>query len=209
MKKMISLALSVAMLSLCLAGCDQEGAADEKWTTYCGIVERIEFSEGLFVNIPDVGVSEIPSYEEGRQENLTIREGDVITMTFRGEDIAIMESYPARFSEPVYSIEVCRKNFEFLRDGDGYLLTVDYTEQLHDEFREKTRGDTVYLVEIGGTVNDAGCSVGYQRLHCSATIEGIAGSRISFRLGIDPGCAQEFLQKYCMSTIVIMAEWEY
>lgn len=79
-----------------------------KMTTYYGVVETMEGNEGLFVNIPSVGLCDIPSYEK---EQITVQEGDLLMMQFSSQDVVILERYPACISTPVHHMEVIDFSF--------------------------------------------------------------------------------------------------
>ena len=81
-------------------------------STYYGVVQTIELNPGLYVNIKNVGICQIPAYEK---EALTIKEGDVLVMEFYSE-VHIMEMYPAVFSAPadyMAVIDVSTLDFSF------------------------------------------------------------------------------------------------
>ena len=106
MKKIFSLLLS-ALLCLCFAGCNavnqllndilRWGAtvppSSAPGTTFYGVAERIEESDGLFVYVDGVGVCSLPSYNG----MIDIEEGDLLVIEFNTDEVEIMECYPARF----------------------------------------------------------------------------------------------------------------
>ena len=103
MKKLLVLLLS-ALMCFCFAGCEfLEGIwkrfspSAPPMTTYYGVVQTIEESDGKFVYIDGVGVCDIPKYEK---ETITVQEGDLLVIEFYSEDVQIMERYPATFGLP-------------------------------------------------------------------------------------------------------------
>lgn len=201
MKKIIALFL-IAATALYLFSCN--GTDEDKFSCYYGVVTELEGWTEPCVYIPDLGMCEIPSFEEGREEELNLLGGDLIAITFRGDDIAVMESYPARFGARAYSITVHRQGIEFIREGDGYFLTQDLTEELRLALGEhgKGEGDVLYLIEYGGEINESGQGVGYQRLYCTATVESIVDGRITLALDIPAGSGGSFLSVYASSLII-------
>lgn len=120
MKKLLSILLSVLCLfmGICFAGCDSIDKMFVKYvppsmqpcTTYYGVAQTIEDSDGLFVYIPYIGVCDIPSYDQ----QITIEEGDVLIMTFYTEDVQIMELYPAKFAIPADSMAAVEFSFSLI-----------------------------------------------------------------------------------------------
>ena len=137
MKKLVAILLT-AITCIWFAGCDifktfvpplkssdsiaSESSADvltpllpnTSQQTYYGVVQTIELNPGLYVNIKNVGICQIPAYEK---EALTIKEGDVLVMEFYSE-VHIMEMYPAVFSAPadymaVIDVSVLDFSFSF------------------------------------------------------------------------------------------------
>ena len=111
MKKLFALLLSVLMC-FCLAGCDSlfvkhVPPSYQPVAIYYGVAQTIEESDGLFVYIPEIGVCDIPSYDE----QMDIEEGDVLIMEFNTEEVQIMERYPAKFAIPAYSIRTVEFSF--------------------------------------------------------------------------------------------------
>jgi hypothetical protein len=99
-KRLLSLLLIISLVSLCLASCGGGEAV------YYGAVMQYDKSGALAVNIPSIGVCEIPSAKktvsefDGKKNNAyTLEAGDLVKITFKGADeLAVMESYPARFN---------------------------------------------------------------------------------------------------------------
>lgn len=111
MKKLFALLLS-ALMCFCFVGCDSlfvkyVPPSYAPRTIYYGVVQTIEESDGLFVYIPELGVCDIPSYEE----QIDIKEGDVLIMEFNTKDVKIMERYPAGFSIPADSMRAVEFSF--------------------------------------------------------------------------------------------------
>ncbi len=112
MKKLLALLLSI-LTCFCFFGCDgfevikHVPGSMQPCTTYYGVAQTIENSDGLFVYIPEIGVCDIPSYKE----QIDIEEGDVLVMVFYTEDVKIMERYPAEFSIPADSMRTVEFSF--------------------------------------------------------------------------------------------------
>ena len=110
MKKLFALLLS-ALMCFCFVGCDSlfvkhVPPSYAPRTIYYGVAQTIEESDGLFVYIPELGVCDIPSYEE----QIDIEEGDVLIMEFN-KDVQIWKRYPAEFSIPADSMRAVEFSF--------------------------------------------------------------------------------------------------
>ena len=120
MKKLLSLLLS-ALLCLCFAGCNAVNQLLNdilRWgatvppssapvTTFYGVAQTIEESDGLFIYIDGVGMCSLPSYKE----TIVVEEGDLLLMEFYTDEVYIMECYPARFGSPADYMRVIEFNF--------------------------------------------------------------------------------------------------
>ena len=68
MKKLLAVLLS-ALMCFCFVGCDSlfvkhVPPSYAPHTIYYGVAQTIEESDGLFVYIPEIGVCDIPAYDE-------------------------------------------------------------------------------------------------------------------------------------------------
>lgn len=208
MKKLFALLLS-ALMCFCFAACDKPKGQHQVFsTTYYGVVQTIENSDGLFVYIPEVGVCDIPSYKDGQQQDITVKEGDLIRMDFDGAEVEFMERYPIEIKTPVKSMTVGMENVALEQDENEYILTIDYTQALKDEFLmyEKDVGDMIYCISyqgMAGTVNRPSMQMIF--IYCTAKIEGIANDRLSLLLQLDGKSIQEFLNKVATGKTEIKA----
>ena len=111
MKKLLALFLSV-LTCFCFVGCDSifvkyVPPSYQPVAIYYGVAQTIEESDGLFVYIPEIGVCDIPAYDE----QMDIEEGDVLVIEFYTHDVQIWERYPAEFSIPADSMRVVEFSF--------------------------------------------------------------------------------------------------
>ncbi len=82
------------------------GDEPTKTYTYYGVVQKFEGSEGLYLNIPEFGLCELPIYEDGITPNLAFEEDDLVSIVFSSE-IQVTKSYPAIISTPLKNIQIC------------------------------------------------------------------------------------------------------
>ena len=87
MKKVILTILSAlcVLFSICFIACDKNDNNPPKTYSYFGVVQTLEGFEGLYVNVPDFGVCQLPTYKEGKNPNLALKEGDLISIDFGSE----------------------------------------------------------------------------------------------------------------------------
>ena len=112
MKKIICLIIAIAIFVGALTSC----GGDE--TVYYGAVMKYDQSGSLAVNIPTLGLCEIPSAEKitsdfngKKNKSYTLEEGDLVRITFKDADeLVLMETYPARFSMEASEIVAYAKN---------------------------------------------------------------------------------------------------
>ncbi len=219
MKKLLITILSTICLlaGVCFAGCD--GCEEIKLvpgtmqpcTIYYGVVQTIDEQEGLFVYIPEVGVCDLPSYKDGQQQDITIREGDLIRMDFDAEVVKFLQRYPIAIETPLKSMAVETENIELKQDENDYILTIDYTKALKESFLayEKDVGDTVYFVlsqGMAGTGNVPSMEIISE--YCTATIELITTHRLSLRLQLGNRSIQEFLQDFAAKRARISVDFK-
>ena len=211
MKKLLSIILSVVCLCMgvCFAACDKPKGQHQVFsTTYYGVVQTIENTDGLFVYIPEVGVCDIPSYKDGQQQDITVKEGDLIRMDFDGVEVEFMERYPVGIKTPVKSMTVEKENVELEQDENEYILTIDYAQTLKDEFLmyEKGVGDMIYCISSQGMAGTSDVpSMQMIFIYCTAKIEGIDNDRLSLRLQLGGKSIQEFLNKFATKKTEIKA----
>lgn len=206
MKKIITTILSLLFLlvGVCFVGCGKP-QTQVSGRSYYGVVQTLEDNEGLFVYIPEVGVCELPSYKDGEQQDITVKEGDLIRMDFEAEEVEFMERYPVGVKTPVKSMTVAMGNVELAQDGSEYILTVDYTQALKEKFLAYEKGlfDTVYFIGsqgVEGTDNVGGTVI---HEYCTATIEGNDSERLSLRLHLGEQSIQGFLKGFATKRIGI------
>ena len=100
-KKLLTIGLAILLTLGMFAGCDSlfvkhVPPSYAPRTIYYGVAQTIEESDGLlFVYIPEIGVCDIPAYDN----QIDIEEGDVLIMEFN-KDVQIWKRYPAEFSIP-------------------------------------------------------------------------------------------------------------
>ena len=107
------------IICVCFSGCE---LWDSMWrklvppsylpiTTYYGVVQTIEESEGKFVYIDGVGMCEIPRYEK---ETLTVKEGDLLVMEFYTDQVMMLECYPGRLVQAADYMAVVDFSFSLI-----------------------------------------------------------------------------------------------
>lgn len=212
MKKFLTALLSVLWLGfgVGLAGCDR-GQTQVYSVRYYGVVQTMEEYEGLVVYIPTVGVCEFPSYEDGKQQSVTIQDGDLLCMEFQAEAVVFLERSPVEIKTPVESMTVEMKNVGLSQKENAYIITVAYTQSMEEEFLlyEKGVGDTVYFVGsegVAGTVSTP--SVERVYAYCTEIIENIVSGRVSFCLQLGERTIQEFLYDFAEQRIRLDARFE-
>ncbi len=213
-KKFFAIGLAMLLMlcmSISLFGCDKpQGQHQVIAKTYYGVVQTLEDYEGLFVYIPEVGVCDLPSYKDGEQQDITVKEGDLIRMDFDGIDVEFMERYPAGIKTPVKSITVEMEGVELEQREKEYILTIDYTQALKDEFLmyEKGVGDIIYCISFQGMPGKPDVpSMQMIFIYCTAKIENIMNDRLSLRLQLGEKSIQEFLNNFATGKTEIRAFW--
>ena len=75
MKKLLTILLSALCLfvGVCFAGCDRNFVEPKR---YYGVVQTLENGEDLVVNIPAIGICELPTYADGQK--ISVKDGDLI-----------------------------------------------------------------------------------------------------------------------------------
>ena len=149
MKKLLALLLSV-LTCFCFAGCDGfemiklVPPSMQPCTTYYGVAQTIEENDGLFVYIPEIGVCDIPAYDE----QMDIEEGDVLIMEFNTEEVQIMERYPAGFSIPADSMRAVEFSFSLTWGICGVSSYDSVTGRLvkTDDVADKENYETTHLL---------------------------------------------------------------
>ncbi len=151
MKKLFSFLLA-ALLCLCFAGCNAVnqllndilswGAtvppSSAPTTTFYGVADTWEESDGLFVYIDGVGLCDIPTYEKATVE---VEKGDLLLIEFYGDEVAIMECFPARFGSSADYMAVIEFDFSLTwgifgissyDSKTGRLVKTDDVENVED-----------------------------------------------------------------------------
>ena len=211
MKKILSIILSAisAMLGIFLVSCDSTREPQKSYAYY-GIVQTLEGFEGLYVNVPDFGVCQLPTYEEGKNPNLALKEGDLISMDF-GSEIQVTKSYPAIIATPARYVSVCKKDIEFKTTNEKYLLTIDYTEEIKNELLgyDKKVGDFVYFWASEGVPMDSAPGTAGSRMrvfdYATATIEMLSETRLTLSLSLEQDM-QEFFKYYASGRLEFKGE---
>lgn len=98
---------------------------NQEGVVFYGIVENLDMngSRRQVVNIPGRGQTEVPETEKITSRTLTedfeeLENGDLIKLVFP-EDVSIMETWPAQFSEPADHIEVIARGPFALKQENG------------------------------------------------------------------------------------------
>ena len=215
MKKLITIILTAVTAALCLGlvGCgDTQNQNPPPGTvSYYGIIEKDEASGSLLVNIPGIGLCELPGSSDGMEINIALKVQDLIRIDFEADEVAIMECYPARFSTPAKSISVLRENVELSLEDGEYLLTVDYTADIKNDFLayEKHPGDTVYFI-ISEGIPGSGSSPSAQKLalYCTATVVNTSRGRLTLKLNLNTHPCHDFLASFAERRARLSTEFE-
>ncbi len=205
-------AIGCLLFGVCFVGCNQSQAGSlptTHWKTYCGVVQTLEENEGLYVFIPSVGVCELPSYEEGKQQDIAVKEGDLLRMDFNAKEVTFMERHPVEIKTPVHTLTVQMENVALEQVEKEYSLTFDNTKETEDAFLayEKAVGDTVYFTGtkfVAGTDSVGVATEIYE--YCTATIENLSLRRITLRLHLGIHTMQDFLVRFATRAIRLQAE---
>lgn len=187
MKKLVLLTLIIAVFAGALTSCGGED------TVYYGVAEFSKEHNGIFVNIPNVGLCEIPesgkiSSELDGVSRSTVRAGDLIRMNFgKNEDVALMESYPARFSAECEEITICAVDIDVEFEYMGTTPVCYLTEKTPAGISNAVIGDFIAFYEGGDTIDDVYC---YGEVYMTFN-----DGRIVIKLELVNGIS-EFLSKY-------------
>ena len=206
MKKILSIILSAisAMLGIFLVSCDSTREPQKSYAYY-GIVQTLDGYDGLYVNVPDFGICQLPTYEECKTPNVTLKEGDLISLTFNAE-IQVTKSYPAIISTPARYVSVYKKDIEFKTTNEKYLLTIDYTEEIKNELLgyNKKVGDFVYFWRYEGVPTNSGGVLSVQD-YAMATIERITDDKLTLSLSLTQDM-QDFFKYYASDDLTLKAQ---
>ena len=190
MKKLLFLTLIVAIFACSLTSCGGKEAV------YYGAVMKYDTSGSLAVNIPNIGLCEIPdsaktvSEIDGKKnKNYTLEEGDLIRITFKDADeLAVMESYPARFSMGAEEIVAYSKNVSLeyeIYPGRNPICRV--TCPVESMPSGANAGDLIAFCYGGNTdVTEA---------YCYGNVYMVHGGKITVELELLNGI-EDFLSKY-------------
>ena len=132
MRKIIC-AFIVLSLSVALCSCDGmfDFGNDEKIVFY-GVGDYVTELENTCVFLVGVGRVSMPELNDGTIPDF--KAGDLIEITFtaKGEELAIMESYPARFAARASEIKVISADVKMEYKDDGYRLVMDIPDNIAD-----------------------------------------------------------------------------
>ena len=199
MKKLFTF-LFTLLFTFIFSSCEQLNylfAPHKNTVVYYGIVKQTDI--GLCVEIPTIGLCEIPQAERiysnfensPTEENYHLQDGNLISISFirPKTSVKVMKSHPAKFSQSANHIAVLEKYLQLESTENGLILTQPYREELSN----KTIGDTIYFLDVGGKDGKA-----YVRLICSGEITQINSDKVSMLLSIEnyPDKTAEFLSLY-------------
>lgn len=187
MKKLLFLTIIIAVLTGALVSCD--GGDD----VLCyGVVEQ----EGniLLVNIPNVGLCEIPEAEkivsdlDGNNRSV-IESGDLIEINFgRGAGVDIMEIYPARFAAAAEKITIRAEDIEVEYEYNGTIPVCYLTQPTPTSISNAVIGDFIAFSEgEGDSADDVYC---YGEVYMT-----LPGGKMVVKLELVNGIS-DFLSKY-------------
>lgn len=186
MKKALFLTLVIAVFMGSLTSC---GGDD---LVYYGVATFSKEHNGLFVNIPSVGLCEIPtakkiSSELDGESRDSVKAGDLIRINFGDiKDVAIMECYPARFAKEAEEITVYANNIELASEQFGTSTIYYFTQPLSCSAPDAMMGDLVAFLEEGDRLEEA---------YCYGEVYMINNGKMTLKLELINGIT-EFLAKY-------------
>ena len=179
-------------LGVCFVACNKE-----ETYVYYGVVQTIEGQEGLYMQIPNVGFCEMPTYEKDKEPNIIFNEGYLVTLEFSSE-IQVTKSNPAIIATPARSASVYEDKVVFEITENAYLLTIKPTQQMIDEFLacDSKVNDTVWFQGVlenqAGTTDSPSIETVFEY---SATVEEIENDKLSVSLSLDSDM-QKFFKSY-------------
>lgn len=205
MNRIIKLiAIILANLTMLFGCISCENKIEDGSTVYYGFITTMEENDGLYVDIPNHGICQLPSFKNGKVQNLTLKENDFIKMEFSEDSVKFLESHPVQISTPVSNITVINDTTSLKIDGKYHILTIEYTENIKYEIETNNN-------EVGDTISvwyshsgDSGYDI-LEEQYCSATIEEIVENSITLRLEI-PENAHDFLGKLAGGSLFIKCQ---
>lgn len=196
MKKFLTVILSAICLvvGICFAGCDSNYTEPLK---YYGVVQTLEGNEGLFVHIPEVGVCELPSYEDGQK--ISAKEGDLIRMGFEGPSLRFgAEIRPVEIKNPVRYMQVEKENVElFDMTNNEYGLTIDSAD--YEIYGAECEAGEYAELWTAQFLTGEGDGTGATKYGVSI-VEKIADGRVTLRLQLNSSI-QKFLQHFATGAL--------
>ena len=207
MKKFLLTISSIlcALFACFFISCDNSDNNPPKTYTYYGVVQSLDGLDGLYMQVPDFGVCQLPTYEDGKVPNLAIKAGDLLEINFSSE-IQVTKSYPAIISTPARSSSVVKRGVVFETTKEEYLLTIDYTQEMKNELLgfDKHIGDVVYFWRYEGVPTENGGVLSAQD-YATATIEIITDDKLTLSLSFTQDM-QEFFKYYASDDLALKAQ---
>ena len=149
MKKLCLLFVFLELLLLCsctsnsLFGGAHWDEHQRPQKTFYGVGDYVDELNNTCLFIPGIGHITMPATKEAVTPEF--KPGDLVEIVFDGkEDVAIMESYPARFSAKADEITVKSANVELKMENGEAELTVDQPTELADI----SQGDSFVLTTL-------------------------------------------------------------
>ena len=190
MKKLIFLTLVLAIFSCSLISC-----SGGEGLVYYGVAEFSKEHNMLLVNIPSVGLCEMPTAKKVRSDldgesRSVIEDGDLIKIDFGNvDDVAIMEMYPARFSAVAEEITVCAEEISVTFEYLGTTPVCYLTQPTPNSLSGANIGDYIAFCEGGSGLDNVYC---YGEVYMTLT-----NGKMVVKLELVNGIS-EFLSKYPM-----------
>lgn len=190
MKKLIFLTLIISIFAGSLVSC-----TGDEGLVYYGVAEFKKDYNILLVNIPSVGLCEIPSAKkissdlDGESRDV-IEDGDLIKINFGDvDDVAIMEMYPARFSTVAEEIVITAEDIGVSFEYVGTTPVCYLTQPTPSSLSAANIGDYIAFCEGGRGLDNVYC---YGEVYMTLT-DGKMVVKLELVNGIP-----EFLSKYPM-----------
>ena len=186
MKKILILILIIATIIPTATSCGKEDML------YYGVVEYSVEANGVFVNIPEIGLCEIPSAKVITTENSVasraeVKKGDVIRLNFGKVDgVEIMECYPARFASECEEISVVAEGVSIVYPEYNRSV-IELTQPISQSLSGARTDDLVaFYIGEGEEIEDA---------YCYGTVLPSRQGEITMRIELLYGVG-DFLSKY-------------
>jgi len=152
MKKLFKLVFIILICFISFTACNTIPLHKIIYVEYYGLVRYNEEFNQLLIYIPNIGDVEIPEYEkiyglndkyEDNDNSYQLKNGDFIVIQFKHKNnwyennVKIMESYPAKFDQKAYYIDVLKENISYNKNNNEYQLSFPLEKDLEININDK------------------------------------------------------------------------